>query len=539
LVLTDGGELELVDERGMSLYNSRPGYVGPQQPFEGSAPVADITINRYLYRSRSKGVETDVVMRQKNGSLRVNTGWGCYFISPPLARWLEQDNTVLTWQQVPTTQGTDLHLCLVDEAGNMLWHKSWPNTTVTPPPAVSYDYGGPTMGLGSRLRLQSLTSPSGSHTLLHHDDGNLVLYCNATHTPVWATNTSWLGHSWVDLTLRGDLVLRTSCGAPVWQSGTADAGVERLAVRDDGSIVLLDAAGKVVWQIDQHAPCTAAGYSSPPRGAVLRRGQSLRNQSLTSADGGTVLQHRAGESGARATLFGADGIQLWSAPNSGRAAKAGLTLDDKGFLQVRADDGSVFEQLAGPGDHLIVVPGGEIRLCTAEGDVVWRAGRYVLEAGDEIVTASPRPVRPAALEALLNPEGTRIVRTDFSDEHAWETAWRDITAPREYWGDEVTLDATLISRPEFEGWTGEELAAIVARTGTPILFAVDAVTLASPEHPVLVVEIDPERDQPRSFRATPIALLDAQIQLSSANMDWEEFSSAVDPDGILRESSAL
>lgn len=511
----------------------------PEPAFRDFAPVVDITTKRYLYRNGSKGVETDAVMRQPNGSLRVNTGWGNYFLSPPLARWLEQDNTVLTWQQLPTTQGTDLHLCLVDEAGNMLWHKSWANTIVTPPPAVSYDYGGPAMGLGSRLRLQSLTSPSGSHTLSHHDDGNLVLYCNATHTPVWATNTSWLGDSWVDLTLDGDLVLRTSRGAPVWQSGTADAGVERLAVRDDGSIVLLDAAEKVVWQINQHAPCTIAVHSSPPRGAVLRRGQTLRNQSLTSADGGTVLHHRAGEFNAGARLFGADGIQLWCAPNSEHAANAGLTLDNEGFLQVRADDGSVLEQLAGPGDHLIVVPGGEIRLYTAEGDVVWRAGNYVLDTGDEIVTASPRVVRPAALEALLNAKDTPIVRTDFSDEHAWETAWRDITAPREYWGAEVTLDATLISLPEFEGWTGEELAAIVARTRTPILFAVDAVTLASPEHPVLVVEIDPQRDQPRSFRAIPLALLDAQIQLSSANMDWEEFSDAADPDGILRESSAL
>ncbi|WP_067903389.1 DUF6924 domain-containing protein [Nocardia vaccinii] len=43
---------------------------------------------------------------------------------------------------------------------------------------------------------------------------------------------------------------------------------------------------------------------------------------------------------------------------------------------------------------------------------------------------------------------------------------------------------------------------------------------------------------PRSFRATPHALLDVVIQLSIANMDWEEFSESVDPDGILRTSSA-
>ncbi|WP_190812998.1 DUF6924 domain-containing protein [Saccharopolyspora pogona] len=508
-----------------------------QPAFKGSAPAADITVKRYLYRNRSKGVETDTVIREPDGSLRVSTSWGHFFLSPPLARWLEQDNTVLTWQRVQTKQGTALHLCLVDEAGNMLWRESSASTTVAPPPAVSYDYGGPAMGLGSRLRLQSLTSPSGSHTLLHQDDGNLVLYCNATHTPVWATDTSWLDDSWVDLTLRGDLVLRTSCGAPVWQSDTADMGVERLAVRDDGSLALLDASETAVWRIHHHAPCTAAGHT-PPRGAVLRRGQTLRNQSLTSVDGGTVLYHRAGEGNGEGTrLFRADGIQLWYAPNS-RAADTSLTLDNEGFLQVRADDGSVLEQLAGPGDHLIVVPGGEVRLCAFDGTVLWREGQHVIDHGDEVMTASPRTVTPAALETLLNADATPIVRTDFSDDHAWETAWRDLTMPREYWEDDVVLDAALVAIPEFEGWTGEELATLLSHTKHERLLAVDAVTLASPEHPVLVVEIDPERDQPRSFRATPHALLDVEIQLSIANMDWEDFSRSVDPDGVLRTSTA-
>ncbi|GHF33868.1 hypothetical protein FHX82_005337 [Amycolatopsis bartoniae] len=507
------------------------------QPFKGFAPAADITVERYLYRSRSKGVETDTVTREPDGSLRVSTSWGHFFLSPPLARWLEQDNTVLTWQRVPTRQGTARHLCLVDEAGNMLWRESSASTTVTPPPAVSYDYGGPEMGLGSRLRLQSLTSPSGSHTLLHHDDGNLVLYCNGTGTAVWATGTSWVDDSWVDLTLRGDLVLRTSCGAPVWHSDTADAGVERLAVRDDGTFALLDAAGKAVWRIDHHAPCTAAGHV-PARGAVLRRGQQLRNQSLTSADGGTVLYHRAGDGNGEGTrLFRADGIQVWCAPDS-RAADSSLALDEEGFLQIRADDGSVLEQLAGPGDHLVVVPGGEVRLCAQDGTVVWREGQHVIGDRDEIVTAAPRTITPTALEMLLNADSTPVVRTDFSDDHAWETARRDLTTPREYWDDEVVLDATVVALPEFAGWTGEELATLLSHTGHGRLLVVDAITLASPEHPVLVVEIDPERDRPRSFRATPRAVLDVEIQLSTANMDWEDFSRSADPDDVLRTSTA-
>lgn len=499
---------------------------GSPPGFEGSAPAADITVERPLYRRRADGTVANTVGREPDGSLRIGFSWGHYFLAPPLTRWLEQDNTVLTW-----TAGTNADLCLIDAAGTVLWRESSADASVTPPPAVPHDYGGPTMGLGSRLRIQSLTSPSGSHTLLHHDGGNVVLYCNATHTPVWSTDTAWLGDSWIDLTPDGDLVLRTSCGAPVWRSGTAGRGVRRLAVRDDGSVALLDASGTAVRQFDHHAPCAAAGHT-PPRGAVLRRGQILQNQSLTSADGDTVLCHRA-DRGAR--LFRADGRQVWYAAGG---VDDYLTLDDEGFLQVRAGDGSVREQLAGPGDHLRVVSGGEIRLCAGDGTVVWRAGQYVLDQDHDIVTSAPRPVTPAAAAALLNAESTPIVRTDFSDDQVWETAWRDITLPRIYWEEECVLDATLVAVPEFAGWTSDELAALLSHSGHGRVLIADTVTLASAEHPVLVVELDPEEDPLRSFRATPHALVDVEIQLSLANMDWEEFSESADPDGVLRTSMA-
>ncbi|GAB3451575.1 hypothetical protein GCM10027570_28570 [Streptomonospora sediminis] len=143
------------------------------------------------------------------------------------------------------------------------------------------------------------------------------------------------------------------------------------------------------------------------------------------------------------------------------------------------------------------------------------------------------------MEALLNTDHTPIVRTDFSDEAAWQAAWQDIMLPRTYWDDGVVLDASLVAEPEFAGWTGKELAAALASQDEhALVLVVDAETLASPEHPVLVVEIDPDLDEARSFRAIPHALLDAVIQLSIANMDWEDFSESAGPDGVLRTSTA-
>ena len=524
-----GDDFELSDEPEASPSDSRSGFIGPQPELRGSAPVADITARRYLYRERVNGVEKHTVMREPDGSLRVSERWGSYVLPAPLARWMEQDNTVLTWRQLPTAQGTELELCLIDADQNLLWRRSSATTTTTPPPAVPHDPGGPALALGARLRLQSLTSASGSHTLLHHHDGDLVLYCNATHAPVWATGTSWIGDSWVDLTPHGDLVLRTSCGAPVWRSDTAGAGVVQLVVGDDGTLALLDAAGAAAWRIDQHTGCAKSGHT-PPRGATLRRGQMLRNQSLTSADGGTVLRHEPSH-GLR--LFRADGIEVWYEPQS-RADNAYVTLDLDGRLQIQDDAGTVLRELAGPADHLIVVPGGEIRAYDRNGAVVWREGHRVIDAGDEILTRAPRPVTPRALEALLNTLATPIVRTSFTDGDAWNATWADITRAHEYYGEELTLYASLVDLPEFDGWTDTELASVLAHGNHALALIADDITITSAEHPVLVVEIEPRRRRPRTFRATPHALIGVTNNLTESNMDWEEFSDHADPDGIFR-----
>ncbi|MFF3574620.1 DUF6924 domain-containing protein [Nocardia jiangxiensis] len=507
-----------------------------QSAFEDSAPVARITPERPLHRRNDSGEVTHRIERSPDGSLRGAEKNMSYLVATAaLAQWMEQDGAVLTW--LPRPEDGEFAVCLLDVDGNMLWRTRSEAWTEVPPPARPHDHNGPALGAGSRLRRQSLTSPSGSHTLLHHDNGDLVLYCNATHTAVWATGTDWIGDGWLDLTLDGDLVLRTSCGASVWRSGTADRGVAQLTVQDDGALALLDAAGTAVWQIGDHAPCTGTGHT-PPRGEMLRRGQTLRGQSLTSVDGGAVLSQQPGN-GIR--LFEPDGYQAWVSDSVRKAAE--LALDDDGFLRVRDAQGAVLEELGGPADHLVVVPGGEIRLRTDAGEVLWRAGRYVFDGPDAIPVAPARPLTPAALEAVFNTRSTPIVRTDFSDDDAWERAWRDITRLRKYWDDEVVLDGTLVALPEFDGWTGADLATMLSEVDMhAVVLTVDAVTLASPEHPVLVTELDPEpaekQDEPRSFRATPHALLDAVLQLSIANFDWEDFSESVDEDGILRTSTA-
>jgi hypothetical protein len=375
LVVTDAGDLELLSTEGVRLLNSRTGPVEATAVAD-AAPAADITDERYLVR---EGKWRRFVTRDRNGSLRVSTrswGGGWSFTLPArLARWMERDGTVLTWRLLPDRgRRTAWSLCLTGPDGEVIWREGMRDLPVLLPPAAPHAYGGPTLGRGGRLRHQSLTSASGSHTLVHQDDGNLVLYCNPAHRAVWTTDTWWAGDGWAELTDDGDLVVRNICGALVWRLGAAGSGAQRLVVNDDGSIALLDAAGSAVWDFRTHAPCAEPGMNTA-RGSVLRRGQTLQRQSLTSADGGTVLAHRDDR---RLVLFNDDGSWLWD-EYIWKAERTCLVLDDDGVLRARADNGTVALELGGPADELVVVP-GEVQLRRGDGTVVWRNGVRVAES---------------------------------------------------------------------------------------------------------------------------------------------------------------
>ncbi|PSM44650.1 Curculin domain-containing protein (mannose-binding) lectin [Streptomyces dioscori] len=376
LILTDAGDLELLSGEHVRLANSRTGPV-EAVALRDAAPAADITADAYLL---SDGKKRRTVVREQDGQLRIGEHWpngggGSYALSGPLVDWLEQEGTVLGWRLLPVN-GTKVKartLCLTDVAGTVLWHEGAPNRATPVSAGAPYAHGGPELGAGGRLRHQSLTSPSGSHTLVHQGNGDLVLRCNAEHRTVWSAGTHWADGGWAELTADGDLVVHNPHGAPVWRSGTAGSGARRLAVRDDGRVELLDDEGRVVWSVDAHTSCDAPAVDTP-RGAVLRRGQTLRRHSLTSADGSTVLGHHDDQ---RLVLFGAGGTWLWYA-HLGDAQRPGLLLDEDGMLRT-LDDDPERPPPAGPADELRV-ESGEVQLRRADGTVVWRNGEDVADA---------------------------------------------------------------------------------------------------------------------------------------------------------------
>lgn len=378
LVVTDDGDFDLLDGQRVRLLNSRTGPVEATE-LGDAAPVAAITGERFLVL---EGKKRRTVVRNPDGSLQVSThgrgfGWS-HTLPVALVRWMEQPGTLLTWRILPYGERRTRDLCLVDDAdgkGRVLWREGMRDSPAVPPPARPHVYGGPELGRGGRLRHQSLTSIAGAYTLVHQDDGNLVLYYNPGHRAVWATNTGWAGDGWTDLTEEGDLVVRNLCGAAVWRSGTAGSGAQWLVVDDEGGVALLDEAGTAVWEVrtGPHGPSPAA---NPGRGSVLRRGQTLQRQSLTSADGGTVLAHRDDR---RIVLFGEDGRWLWD-EYVWAVERSYLALGEDGVLRVHAEDGTPLEELGGPGDELVIEPGAAV-LRRDDGTVVWRDGAKVEDGG--------------------------------------------------------------------------------------------------------------------------------------------------------------
>jgi hypothetical protein len=102
------------------------------------------------------------------------------------------------------------------------------------------------------------------------------------------------------------------------------------------------------------------------------------------------------------------------------------------------------------------------------------------------------------------PEGTLLVRTDFTDDDAWDQA-RD-EATREYGPDGYRAYIEPVSDPRWADatWEAVKEAAPVGDDGPCVLFIADSITFASPEHPILVVDLDDKILSVAEFPDSPL-----------------------------------
>jgi hypothetical protein len=122
-----------------------------------------------------------------------------------------------------------------------------------------------------------------------------------------------------------------------------------------------------------------------------------------------------------------------------------------------------------------------------------------------------------------------VIRTDFSDEAAWDRLCGAIRTPSPDFGFLANVD--FVSDRQYDGATADALVA-EAPDSQQLLFVADRVALTHPEQPLLAVYYF---DKPfRSLRVIPSELWGVENNISLANMDFDEFAENVGPDGIFR-----
>jgi hypothetical protein len=135
------------------------------------------------------------------------------------------------------------------------------------------------------------------------------------------------------------------------------------------------------------------------------------------------------------------------------------------------------------------------------------------------------------MKTLPRSENAPVLRTDFSNNAAWESLCAEIQRPVGAFGFRANLDC--ISDPVFDGLTAEQVLALVPEDDAhSFLFIVDSAALMHSDHPILVVDLWTQRG--RTFRVIPAEMWAVENNLSLANMDFEEFADSADADGVFR-----
>ena len=139
-----------------------------------------------------------------------------------------------------------------------------------------------------------------------------------------------------------------------------------------------------------------------------------------------------------------------------------------------------------------------------------------------------------------------VIRTDFTNHKVWQEVCDQIATPQ---GDDGFIAyVRYIDDPGYRDQIPSEVAQSLPDTyADRFCFIVDRKCITTQEHPILVVGFYPSDDESfdrlprhtplsgiRTFRAVPAQVQSIENNLSLANMDFEEFTDAVDSDGVFR-----
>lgn len=124
-----------------------------------------------------------------------------------------------------------------------------------------------------------------------------------------------------------------------------------------------------------------------------------------------------------------------------------------------------------------------------------------------------------------------LIRTDFSDDAAWDQVCKKIQALHPKFGFIANVDC--INDQACAGVRPGDIETILPQNHQRrFVFIVDTETITDPGHPLLVVDLV---EQPgKTFRVIPAEAWGPENNLRLAKMDFSNFAEALDPDGVFR-----
>ncbi len=133
------------------------------------------------------------------------------------------------------------------------------------------------------------------------------------------------------------------------------------------------------------------------------------------------------------------------------------------------------------------------------------------------------------MKQLPKTKDAPVLRTDFSDQDAWDAIRQEIQQP----ADGFYANVEFIDDAGYSGAGKQELLELLpGGMGHSFIVVADSEAMTNAEHPLLVVDL---LAQPgRQFRAEPSQIQSIENNLSIANMDFAEFAENCDPEGVFR-----
>ena len=140
--------------------------------------------------------------------------------------------------------------------------------------------------------------------------------------------------------------------------------------------------------------------------------------------------------------------------------------------------------------------------------------------------------------ALFGDGVTPLVRTDFTDDAAWESIVSTLTRPVDFGDGDVDDGGYVpnikpINERAFEGLDGDALSRAYDDDLVGYVLLADSESMQR-THDLTVRYVDLSDEPGRTFRCAAGEVASIEANLAIANMDFEEFADQVDADGVFR-----